>query len=49
MTKARHREKMDIKNMVSVAIMNEAYAKKQASSNDRDFDATQLIISGKRN
>jgi hypothetical protein len=46
MTNARHKEMKDIRNMVSMAIMNEAYAKFKPPQMIGNFDATQFIISG---
>jgi len=46
MTNARHKEMKDLRNMVSMAIMNEAYAKFKPPQMIGNFDATQFIISG---
>jgi len=46
MTNARHKEMKDIRNMVSMAVMNEAYAKFKAPQMIGNFDATQFIMSG---
>lgn len=45
-TKARHREKMDIRNMVTMAVINVAYAKDKMPQMIGNFDATHFIISG---
>jgi hypothetical protein len=46
MTNARHKESKDIRNMVSMAVMNEAYAKFKAPQMIGNYDATQFILSG---
>jgi hypothetical protein len=46
MTNARHKEMKDIRNMVSMAVMNDAYAKFKAPQMIGNFDATQFIMSG---
>jgi transposase len=47
MTNARCREKKDIRNMITMAVMNEAYATGKMPTMIGNFDATQFIISGK--
>jgi hypothetical protein len=41
-----HKEMKDLRNMVAMAIMNEAYAKFKLPQMIENFDATQFIISG---
>jgi hypothetical protein len=46
MSNARHKEMKDIRNMVSMAVMNEAYAKFKPPQLIGNFDGTQFIMSG---
>ena len=45
-TKARFRKRKDIRNMVTMAIMNEAYSFNKPPQLIGNFDATQFIITG---
>jgi len=45
-TKARHRERKDIRNMVTMAVMNEAYSFNKPPQLIGNFDATQFILTG---
>ena len=46
MTNARLKEMNEIRNMVSMVVMNDAYAKCKAPQMMGNFDATQIIMSG---
>jgi hypothetical protein len=44
-TKARYRESKDVRNFVSMAVMNEAYALDKPPQMIENYDATQLVVS----
>lgn len=46
-TKARHRESRDIRNFISMATMNQAYASDKPPHMIGNYDATQFIVSVK--